>query len=227
MKSVSGNEIKNLLSDNVKIDILTNCIEYFNNIITQEEAKFIIDSAENASNILGHPWKFHDAKVGNENKLDKNLRSNKIMPLVPPSYATNNLIKLTKNKYPEVLKVVDILQDALIACVRYYSEKYEVPIAMDEGFTLLKYQIGEEYKPHIDCGPSKPMSDRTISIVGYLNPGEYSGGETYFNNFDISVNPQQTGFVLFPSNYAYIHQAKPVTSGTKYSIVTWMSMPEK
>jgi len=138
-----------------------------------------------------------------------------------------NLFELTKNKYPEVLKVVDILQDALIACVRYYSEKYEVPIAMDEGFTLLKYQIGEEYKPHIDCGPSKPMSDRTISIVGYLNPGEYSGGETYFNNFDISVNPQQTGFVLFPSNYAYIHQAKPVTSGTKYSIVTWMSMPEK
>lgn len=227
MKSVSGKPIANLLPDDIQIDILTNCIEYFNNIITKEEARFIIDYAEKANQDPLHPWKFQDARVGNEKKHDVNLRSNKLMPLMPPQHSIHNLLNVCKDKYPEVLKIVEILSDALIACVRYYSEKYEVPIAMDEGFTLLKYQTGEEYKPHTDCGPSKPMCDRTISIVGYLNPGEYSGGETYFNNFNVSVNPNKTGLVLFPSNYAYIHHAMPVMSGTKYSIVTWMMMPQK
>jgi predicted 2-oxoglutarate/Fe(II)-dependent dioxygenase YbiX len=28
--------------------------------------------------------------------------------------------------------------------------------------------------------------------------------------------------ILFPSNYAYSHIAHPVTSGTKYAMVTWI-----
>lgn len=198
--------------ERVTIDVLGPCIEYFNNIITPEEAQFIIDSAEYYNNEKTHPWKYENATVGNLKIVDKFVRSNKTLSLVGVDNSDSN-------------DALSIVSNAVAAAVRYYSVKHDFQIEADEGFILLKYQKGNEYKPHYDAGIGKPYSDRTLSMVMYLNPTEYSGGETNFVNFDVSVKPNNPGLVLFPSNYAYTHQAMPVTGGTKYAIVTWLRMP--
>lgn len=218
MKNVKGNDIKETLPEDVFVDILAPCVEYFNNIITKQEADFIINACEEANNDKKHPWKFDFARIGNHGEINNNVRSNKLMPLMPEM--------LLINKHENAKKILDILSTKVSSAVRYYTEKYDFQIAADEGFTMLKYQTGTEYKPHMDTGIGKPFCERTLSMVAYLNPTEYDGGDTYFNNFDISVKPKNPGLVLFPSNYAYIHQARPVQTGTKYAIVTWLRMPE-
>ena len=83
---------------------------------------------------------------------------------------------------------------------------------------MLKYPISTEYKQHYDGSTS---SGRSISAIVYLND-DYKGGEIEFPNFNVKIKPESGMLILFPSNYAYTHIAHPVTSGTKYAIVTWI-----
>jgi hypothetical protein len=87
-----------------------------------------------------------------------------------------------------------------------------------EAYNMLKYSTGHEYKPHYD---GNTAGNRHISCIVYLND-EYEGGELEFPNFNVKIKPQKGMLVVFPSNFAYTHIAKPVTSGTKYAIVTWL-----
>jgi hypothetical protein len=87
-----------------------------------------------------------------------------------------------------------------------------------EGFNVLRYQTGEEYKAHYDGGSG---GARSISPILYLND-EYEGGEIEFVNFGITIKPEPGMLILFPSTYPYKHIAHPVKSGTKYAIVTWL-----
>jgi hypothetical protein len=112
------------------------------------------------------------------------------------------------------------IREIFVSCVNYYIEKYQVPINFDEGFQLLKYGPGKEYKPHADYGPGH--EHRIVSGIIYLNPWEYEGGGTYFVNFKKNIKPKTPSIAIFPSNYAYLHTAKAVLSGKKYAIVTWM-----
>jgi len=102
-----------------------------------------------------------------------------------------------------------------------YANKHQEPIpAQDEGFNLLRYKASNKYDFHADgCWSTY----RTISCIIYLNPSEYEGGETYFKHFDLKLKPEKPSIIVFPSNYAYLHAAMPVTSGEKFVLVTWMS----
>lgn len=107
----------------------------------------------------------------------------------------------------------------LLAATGPYATKYEINESFwHEPYSLLKYSGGQEYKAHYDGGTD---IGRCISALVYLN-GDYEGGEIEFVNFGIKVKPQPGMLILFPSNYAYRHIAHPVTSGTKYNLVTWI-----
>lgn len=112
------------------------------------------------------------------------------------------------------------VKDYFVKCVDDYMQRHDINITQDEGLTLLKYSGSSKYDFHFDGNWS---SYRVLSALIYLNPSEYEGGETYFKLFDLSVKPERPSLVLFPSNYAYIHSAMPVTSGTKYVFVSWMN----
>jgi len=87
-----------------------------------------------------------------------------------------------------------------------------------EGYNMLKYQTGAEYKAHYDGSTG---IGRHISCILYLNDA-YDGGEIEFPNFNLKIKPEKAMLILFPSNFAYRHIAHPVISGTKYAIVTWL-----
>ena len=106
----------------------------------------------------------------------------------------------------------------LLAATVPYAKKHDVEDLYHEPYNMLRYRGGQEYKAHAD-GTTK--DGRTISAIVYLN-NEYEGGEIEFVNFGIKIKPEPGMLLLFHSNYAYKHIAYPVTSGTKYALVTWI-----
>jgi PKHD-type hydroxylase len=93
-----------------------------------------------------------------------------------------------------------------------------------EGFQFTEYQApGGHYKPHIDCMYNGRI--RKLSVVCQLtDPNEYEGGELVVNNGNEVVLPKDQGTVLVFPSYS-LHGVKPVISGTRYSLVAWLTGP--
>lgn len=58
-----------------------------------------------------------------------------------------------------------------------------------------------------------------LSLLGALND-DYQGGELYICNQKIEL--KAGSLVIFPSNFMYPHEVKEVTSGTRFSYVSWV-----
>lgn len=101
-----------------------------------------------------------------------------------------------------------------------YSKEYSISVTQSESLNLLKYEPGQKYDFHFDTDWTYY---RTVSVLVYLNPSEYEGGETHFKHFDLKVKPEKPSIVIFPSNYSYLHSALPVVSGEKFIVVSWMN----
>jgi len=86
---------------------------------------------------------------------------------------------------------------------------------------ILKYKIGGHYKFHTDLGPSNA---RSISLIFFVND-DYEGGDLCFkdikNNQELIIEKQKNRLIVWPSNFMYPHSVKPVTKGTRYSVVSW------
>jgi hypothetical protein len=86
---------------------------------------------------------------------------------------------------------------------------------------ILKYQNTGFYTWHVDHFSSIP---RTMSCILLLN-NDYEGGNLCFRNpdgsgeWEVDVKPNR--MIVWPSNFLYPHTVKPVTKGTRYSVVAW------
>jgi predicted 2-oxoglutarate/Fe(II)-dependent dioxygenase YbiX len=116
--------------------------------------------------------------------------------------------------------VADDVREYVWACVKNYNERFQSGITQLEPFSLLRYSPGGHYVAHAD---SNWQVYRIASVLVYLNPTEYTGGETVFHLFDVKVKPDAPSVVLFPANFAYEHEAMPVVEGEKIVVVTWMN----
>jgi hypothetical protein len=92
-----------------------------------------------------------------------------------------------------------------------------------EAFNFIKYGPGQHFQEHHDHGYSYNC---TVSLVAYVND-DYEGGELFFRLQNLKVKPEAGDLFIFPSNFMYPHQAMPVHSGTKYSVVTMLDYNKK
>jgi hypothetical protein len=199
-------------------------IHIYDDFLTDVQAEEIIKTTEEIDNSklkMG----YISAKVGKGHE-GGNIRSNMTFNLTehaftdPSSREYREAVKADLDDYYLKCKQIqDLISKKLQEYVGLYCEEYEIPIHFDEGFTILRYQGGQEYKSHCDYAPHIP---RYLSALILLNPQDYEGGGTYFEYFDENIKPDKPSLVLFPSNYAYAHRAMPVIKGTKYAIVTWL-----
>ena len=82
---------------------------------------------------------------------------------------------------------------------------------------VLRYGVGGKYEPHVDASLTYP---RRVSMIMLLN-NDYEGGELFFPGVgEIKIAPNRA--IVWPSNYVYTHGVKPITKGTRYSIVSWL-----
>lgn len=95
---------------------------------------------------------------------------------------------------------------------------------------LMRYEQGGYYKLHADSelfdkeiGAWKKVLDRDYSLLLYLN-SDYEGGAIHFEHFNYTYQPQKGDLLIFPSDNLYLHEARLVTSGRRYVIVSWATV---
>ena len=86
----------------------------------------------------------------------------------------------------------------------------------DESF-IIRYKYDEQ--PHL----SLHHDFSNITTLVNLNPGEFTGGGTYFPKYKLNVNPTEVGnMTLHPGNITHRHGARPVLTGTRYVVVSFI-----
>jgi predicted 2-oxoglutarate/Fe(II)-dependent dioxygenase YbiX len=86
-----------------------------------------------------------------------------------------------------------------------------------------KYDPTTQMKLHCDHISTLFEGERrgipTLTVLGALND-DYEGGELMmFQDMEIKLPPGAV--IVFPSNFLYPHEVKPVKSGVRYSYVSW------
>lgn len=149
-----------------------------------------------------------------------------------PQYRDCNDFKFKKtdlepDKSPVSLNLQALWQDvydAQFPAVEDYRRQFNImDLKYWEAFNFIKYGPGQHFQEHHDHGFSYNC---TVSLVAYPND-DYEGGELYFRLQDLKIKPKAGDLYIFPSNYMYPHVAMPVSSGTKYSIVTMLDYNKK
>ena len=141
----------------------------------------------------------------------QDIRTNKML-------SVTHLAEISDNKILQ--NIHNQFNVILLSASNLYAQRYGINEGLwHEHYHLLKYSGEQEYKAHYDGSTS---IGRVISAVCYLND-DYEGGEIEFPHFGIKIKPEAGMLILFPSNFAYTHIAHPVSSGTKYNLVTWIT----
>lgn len=86
---------------------------------------------------------------------------------------------------------------------------------------ISKYEVGEYYHPHLDIGAGV-IGNRKLSLTLQLSEEDsYEGGDLFLDFSDYTATHKIGSVIIFPSFLK--HQVKPVTKGTRYSLVAWIS----
>lgn len=123
------------------------------------------------------------------------------------------------NKNEQVRKELDrqIFESAGKA-IQKYNERFPFTLIQeDTGYEILRYKEGQFYRQHTDSFKSRP---REVSCSFALNDN-YEGGEWGFFDRELKYKIKKGSCIMFPSNFMYPHEIMPVTSGTRYSVITW------
>lgn len=86
-----------------------------------------------------------------------------------------------------------------------------------EDIKIKKYTANTEqqFKNHVDVA-DYASARRFLIFMVYLND-DFEGGETVFNQLNITVKPQKGMLLMFPPFWTYLHHARKVTgNNSKY-----------
>lgn len=187
---------------------LTEYIQTFNNILPEAVHSKFLKSLDF--------FKYETAKVvgdSNEEVCNTSVRDVK-------EHSLSSKLSATSNHW------YNLLNSSFEQCLKIYHSKYKMPMpdSIDiQNISILKYELNGKYEPHVDDGPFTP---RTLSCIYFLNDN-YSGGELNFLNHMnsevyLTIKPKKNSLVIWPSNFLYPHGVKPVTQGTRYTVVAWI-----
>ena len=176
-------------------------IVIMNNIMPPPVADAVLSEYKNCDDWV-------DAIVGGG--LDTNVRNCQTIGISFSSIIEKN--KETRQKLDQ-----ELFTCAAKAIQEYNKQFLHCNIEQDSGYDLLKYEAGQFYTTHTDSFKDRP---RAVSCSFMLND-DYEGGEFAFFDRELVHNLKKGSCIMFPSNFMYPHEIMPVTSGTRYSIITW------
>ena len=140
-----------------------------------------------------------DGVFQKENFIDKRLGNIEKVPTIDVNMEQLKLDKVWESIVMKYIKKV------------VFNIYQHTTVKINTAF-IVKYEMGkQEYlKPHFDNG--------VYTLIIPLND-DFEGGGTAFTHK--TFKPKKGEAIIFPSNWCYLHQGNPVTSGTKRVIVTW------
>jgi hypothetical protein len=111
----------------------------------------------------------------------------------------------------------------------------QIPRSHYESFQILEYQHDQFYRMHHDSSDGideTPPGPRILTFFLYLSDVE-EGGETYFNQLDLAVQPKKGRALVWPSvqdgapdvwDKRMYHEAKEVIQGKKHAANHWIHL---
>ena len=93
-------------------------------------------------------------------------------------------------------------------------------------YDIKKQNISEEERLHraIENGSVTKMTDWKQSAIVFLNDN-FSGGEIYYSNLNLSIKPIACSMIVHPANEVYRHGVAEVISGTRYILSAFLTLP--
>lgn len=137
---------------------------------------------------------------------------------------------LDKEKYETIL----------LSAKRQVEERFSV-VVKKEQFTINRWRVGREQKPHIDYYIDSEDNDleslknaglqgkfledfkksfykKNYSTIIYLNE-DFEGGELFFPQYDnLTLKPEIGTMICFKGDSKHLHGVKKITSGIRYTI---------
>lgn len=107
-----------------------------------------------------------------------------------------------------------------------------IPFTHYEQPTVLRYEPGQQYYPHMDSYPEDKYEDRRIgTFLLYLN--DTDGGETEFTRLGIKVFPKVGRILYFDYNTndnlileSTMHAGRSPNTGVKWVMTVWVTFKE-
>lgn len=135
--------------------------------------------------------------------------------------------------YSEVLEydksAASIMLDANDRCRKQIKKEYglETPLYSDT-LQVVRWFPGMEQPPHADdmshLGYSeyehKKHKHRVFGSIIYLN-NDYSGGKTYYPNFDFSITPKSGSLAVHPADPEHLHGVTKIKDSMRYTIASF------
>ena len=82
------------------------------------------------------------------------------------------------------------------------------------------------YGPHVDHGEAVAVHRKLSFVLQLSDPADYDGGELVLHiGPEPTPLPKDRGRLLFFPSYT-LHEVKPVTRGTRHSLVGWVAGPK-
>ena len=109
------------------------------------------------------------------------------------------------------------------------KEQWEYDLNGLDGIQITRYDEGDHYTWHSDYGTTEDnrFTRKLSATLLVTDPSEYEGGELefidYHNNIVIAPSVKGT-MIIFDSRIP--HRVRPVTKGTRISLVGWMLGPK-
>ena len=178
-----------------------NFISIYDNALSEEECKEIIEEFEN-NKVLQVAGTVNDGEIKPQTKLSTDMHHNIEDNSLVTKYISKSLeihIKKYIKEYPDVNKTCR------------WSCHYN--------FNVQKYNPKEGYfKPH--CEVTDTISAHRVLVwMFYLNT--LKDGGTLFPSYKIGINAIKGRLVIWPAYWTHIHQGQISESEIKYIVTGW------
>ena len=115
------------------------------------------------------------------------------------------------------------IKKAFERVIKKHSDKFSLfSVQHTTDFRINRYPVGGFMSSHVDNihhSHGQQYGYPQVSVLLYLND-DYEGGEFYVAGK--MFEPEQGSGIIFPSNFMFPHEAKTVTKGMRWRIVTWL-----
>jgi len=181
-----------------KTTSLLDLVKVYPKIIPNSTCKFIMKNSDSIQ-WRTHKWSNY-SKVVDSRSVDTEFVTS----------SAGNMIKLQLNP------VINECLDNYKTDNKFVTYGYSNP-------KLNRYDVGTKMLPHYDhiytTFDGNIRGIPILSIVGLLND-DFEGGEFVFWNDEV-IKLVAGDILVFPSLFAYPHQVKTITKGSRYSFVSW------
>tara|TARA_B100000700_G_C14885616_1_gene780189 strand:+ start:405 stop:1019 length:615 start_codon:yes stop_codon:yes gene_type:complete len=117
----------------------------------------------------------------------------------------------------------------LFECYKLYNKEWPYLERMINhveigSFNIGRYKAGQHFQS-VHCERAGLGSlQRLFAFMTYLNTVK-DGGETYFNHYDLEIQPQKGLTLIWPAEWTHVHNGQTIKVGTKYIITGHLNFP--